>query len=74
LVIIEIGYAVNQTEAFSIAARGFGFAYGFCHVPRDPENSAATAPALASIDSCCNQLTYPCCEALSLTRCPALPH
>jgi hypothetical protein len=57
LVIIEIGYAVNQTEAFSIAARGFGFAYGFCHVPRDPENSAATAPALASIDSCCNQLT-----------------
>ena len=32
LVIMEIGYAVNQTEAFSIAARGSGLANGFCHM------------------------------------------
>jgi hypothetical protein len=57
LVIIEAGYAVNHTEALSIAARGFGFAYGFCDMPRDPENCAATAPAPASIDRCSNQLT-----------------
>ena len=32
LVIMEIGYAVNQTDDFSIAARGSGLAYGFCHM------------------------------------------
>ena len=32
LVIMEMGYAVNQTEAFSIAARGSGSANGFCHM------------------------------------------
>ena len=32
LVIMEIGYAVNHTEAFSMAARGSGLAKGFCHM------------------------------------------
>ena len=32
LVIIEIGYNVSQFAAFAIAARGFGSAYGFCHM------------------------------------------
>ena len=38
LVIMEIGYAVNQTDAFSIAERGSGSANGFCHMLPWPEN------------------------------------
>ena len=56
LVIIEMGYAVNQTDAFSIAARGFEWANGRCDMP-EPANWEATAPPRASIDSCCNQST-----------------
>jgi hypothetical protein len=57
LVIIEIGYAVNQTEDFSIAAAGLGVANGLCHTSPTPENCPAIALALASIDSCCSQRT-----------------
>jgi hypothetical protein len=32
LVMREIGYAANQTGAFSMAARGSGSAKGFCHM------------------------------------------
>ena len=38
LVMSEIGYAVNQTGAFSIAARGSGSANGFCHMLPWPVN------------------------------------
>ena len=56
LVIIEIGYAVNQTEAFSIAARGSGLANGFCHMLPWPENCLANSFASASIDCSTSQL------------------
>jgi hypothetical protein len=56
-VIIEIGYAVNQTEAFSIAARGLEWANGRWDMPLEPANWEATAPPRASIDSCCNHST-----------------
>ena len=55
--IIEIGYAVNQTDAFSIAARGFAWANGRCDMLGEPANLAATAPPRASMDSCCSHST-----------------
>ena len=45
MVIIEIGYAVNHTDAFSIAARGSGLANGFCHMLPWPENCLANSTA-----------------------------
>jgi len=57
LVIIEIGYAVNQTDDFPIAAAGLGMANGVYHTAPTPENCPAIALALASIDSCCSQRT-----------------
>ena len=58
LVIMEIGYAVNQTDAFSIAARGSGWANGFCHMLPWPENWVAIAVASDSIDFSISQSTY----------------
>ena len=55
--IMEIGYAVNHTEAFSIAARGSGLANGFCHMLPWPENWVANAFASSSIDCSRSQLT-----------------
>jgi hypothetical protein len=57
LVIIEMGYAANQTEDFRIAAVGFGLANGLCQTAPIPENCPAIVLASASIDSCCNQRT-----------------
>ena len=57
LVIIEIGYNVSQLAAFAIAARGFGSAYGFCHMLPWPTNCAADAFAAPSIDSSTSHLT-----------------
>jgi hypothetical protein len=57
LVIMEIGYAVNHTDAFSMAARGSGLANGFCHMLPWPENWVAKAFASSSIDSPRSQLT-----------------
>ena len=57
LVIMEIGYAVNQTDAFSIAARGSGLANGFCHMLPWPENWRANSIASASIDCSVSQFT-----------------
>ena len=57
LVIIEIGYAVNHTDAFSIAARGSGLAYGFCHMLPCPENCLAKSYASCSIDCSLSQAT-----------------
>ena len=57
LVIMEIGYAVNQTDAFSIAARGSGSANGFCHMLPWPENWRANSVASASIEASTNQST-----------------
>ena len=58
LVIVEIGYAVNQTEAFSTAARGSGLANGFCHMLPRPENWVANDVASASIDCSFSHSTY----------------
>ena len=48
---------MNQTDAFSIAARGSGSANGFCHMLPCPENCLANSVASASIDSSVNQST-----------------
>ena len=56
--IIELGYAVNQTEAFPIAPAGWGLANGFCHPFPVPENWPAIELASASMDSCRSQLTW----------------
>ena len=56
--IIELGYAVNQTEAFPIAPAGWGLANGFCHTFPVPENWPAIELASASMDSCRSQLTW----------------
>ena len=58
LVIMEIGYAVNQTEAFSTAARGSGLANGFCHMLPWPEKWVANCCASASIDCSFSHVTY----------------
>ena len=50
LVIIEIGYAVNHTDADSTAWRGSGLAKGFCHMLPWPENCRLIAFASASMD------------------------
>jgi hypothetical protein len=55
LVIMEMGYAVNHTDAFSTAARGFEWANGLWDILPKPANWEATAAPRASIDSCCNQ-------------------
>ena len=57
LVIMEIGYAVNHTDVFSIAARGSGLAKGFCHILPWPENSVAYLFASSSIERSTSQLT-----------------
>ena len=57
LVIMEIGYAVNQTEVFSMAARGSGLANGFCHMLPWPENCRPNSMASASMDCSASQLT-----------------
>src|SRR6476469_6373241 len=57
LVIIEIGYSVSQLAAFVIAARGFGSAYGLCHMLPWPTDCAAEALAAPSIDSSTSHLT-----------------
>jgi hypothetical protein len=59
---------VNQTDAFLIADRGFEWANGLCDIPADPANWEATAAPRNSIDSCCNQSTYPRSIALPLTQ------
>jgi hypothetical protein len=48
---------VNQTEAFSIAARGSGLANGFCHMLPWPENSLAKMVASDSMDCSTNHST-----------------
>src|SRR4029453_2244071 len=58
LVIMEIGYAVNHTEDFWIAARGSGLQYGFCHVLPWPEKKGANLLASSSIHRSTSQLTY----------------
>jgi len=57
LVIIDMGYAVNQTEDLRVAAAGLGLANGFFHTPPMPENWPAISEALASMDFSCSQLT-----------------
>ncbi|SPZ42569.1 Uncharacterised protein [Rhodococcus wratislaviensis] len=49
-VMIEIGYAVNHTDPRSTAARGFGSAYGFCHMLPLPDNCSAINFASCRID------------------------
>ena len=41
---------MNQTEALSMAARGFGMANGLCEVPAVAENGRPCVPAFSSID------------------------
>ena len=48
---------MNQTDAFSIAARGSGLANGFCHMLPWPENCLANSLASASMDCSVSQLT-----------------
>ena len=57
LVIMEMGYAVNHTDAFSMAARGSGLANGFCHMLPWPENCLANSTASESIDCSVSQST-----------------
>src|SRR6478672_13755845 len=57
-VINESGYAVNHTDADVTAARGFGFAKGFCHIEPCPENCWLISLASASIDCVNSQDTY----------------
>jgi hypothetical protein len=65
----ESGYAVNQTEARSSAARGSGCAYGFCHMLPCPESCDASRLASLSIDWSTSHSTY---SRLSATASPAL--
>ncbi len=57
---------MNQTDAFSIAARGSGLANGFCHMLPWPENCLANSTASASIDWSVSQLTYAGLSPLAL--------
>ena len=49
---------MNQTEAFSTAARGSGLANGFCHMLPWPEKWVANSWASASIDCSLSHVTY----------------
>ena len=54
----DSGYAVNQTDARSSAARGSGCANGFCHMLPWPDSCDASRFASASIDSSTSHSTY----------------
>src|SRR5690606_33895292 len=58
LAINDIGYAVYQTDARAIAARGCGLAYGLRHMWPLPESFDASLLAPDSIDSFFSQLMY----------------
>ena len=57
LVIMEIGYAVNHTDDFWIAAGDQGL-QRFCHILPWPENSVANLFASSSIDRSTSHPTY----------------
>ena len=75
MVIIEIGYAVNQTEDFPIAAAGIGDGErGLPHTLPTPENCPAMALALASIDSRFAQRLIPLSSLVLSSTTLVLPH
>ncbi len=53
----DSGYAVNQTDARSTAARGFGWANGLAHMLAWPASWRASVLASPSIDCLTSQST-----------------
>ena len=60
---------MNQTDVFSIAARGSGLANGFCHMLPWPENWVAISVASASIDCSISQSTYSALSPVGVPLC-----